>query len=182
MNNKGFVLVETIITSVFVLSLFTFIIANVIPLIAEYDKLRDYDSIESIYDAHLIRKMILKSDERRATNLVSLPPEGYYLFDGAEICQYVSNQTYCKKLLSRNYLDVKKIILTNYVISDDFVSKRTNFDRALQEYIKQMQRYNNTGLSPTQYRYERRLIIEFNDGRIVNIELLLDGIEGGATC
>ena len=49
-------------------------------------------------------------------------------------------------------------------------------------FISQMQRYNNTGLSSTQYNYERRLIIAFNDGRIVNIELLLDGAAGGATC
>ena len=182
MKNRGFVLVETIITSVFVLGLFTFIIANIIPLIADYDKSRDYDSIESIYDAHLIRKMILKSDEQRATNLVSLPPEGYYIFDGTEICLYISNTNYCKKLLSRTYLDVSKIIVTDYVISDDFVAKSKNFNRSLREYIAQMQRYNNTGLSPSQYNYERRLIIEFNDGRIVNIELLLDGAPGGATC
>jgi hypothetical protein len=182
MNNKGFVLVETIITSVFVLSLFTFIIANIIPLIGEYEKRADYDSIESIYDAHMIRKMILKSDERRVTNLVSLPDEGYYLFENSDICLYLSNINYCNKLLSRSYLDVSKIVLTTYTISDDFVQRSKDFGRALNEYITQMQRYNNTGLSPTQYAFERRLIIEFNDGRIVNIELLLDGASGGATC
>lgn len=180
-NNKGFVLVETIVTSVFVLSLFTFIIANIIPLIGDYEKSYDYDSIESIYDAHLIRKMILKSDEQRVTNLVSLPEnDGYYLFEGDDICLYLSNVNYCKKLLSRSYLDVAKIVLTNYVITDDFVSKSDRFNRALREYILQMQRYNNTPHS--QYNLERRLIIVFNDGRITNIELLLDGAEGGATC
>lgn len=182
MNNKGFVLVESIVVSVFVLALFTFIIANILPLIGEYDKVRNYDSIESIYDAHMIRKMILKSDEQRVTNLVSLPSEGYYLFEGQDICLYLSNIYYCKKLLSRDYLDVNKIIITDYVISDDFVKKSSQFDRTLREYIGQMQRYNNTGLSPTQYNYERRLIISFNDGRVVNIELLLDGAPGGATC
>lgn len=182
MNNKGFVLVETIITSVFVLGLFTFIIANILPLIGEYDKVRNYDTVESIYDAHMIRKMILKSDDQRVTNLVSLPSTGYYLFDGSDICFYLSNSNYCQKLLSRDYLDVNKIIITDYVISDNFVNRSEGFDRNLREYIKQMQRYNNTGLDPSLYRYERRLIISFNDGRVVNIELLLDGAEGGATC
>lgn len=182
MNNKGFVLVESIITSVFVLALFTFIIINILPLIGEYDKKRDYDSIESIYDAHMIRKMILKSDEQRVTNLVSLPSEGYYLFEGTDICLYLSNVNYCKKLLSRDYLDVDKIIITDYVVSDAFVEKSKDFNRTLKDYIDQMQRYNNTGLSPTEYNYERRLIISFNDGRVVNIELLLDGSSGGATC
>lgn len=182
MNNKGFVLVESIVVSVFVLSLFTFIIANVLPLVGEYDKARNYDSIESIYDAHMIRKMILKSDEQRVTNLVTLPSEGYYLFEGTDICLYVSNINYCRKLLSRDYLDVSKIVITNYVISDDFVNKSKGFNRALREYIEGMQRYNNTSLSPTQYNYERRMIVSFNDGRVANIELLLDGAPGGATC
>ncbi len=182
MNNKGFVLVESIVVSVFVLGLFTFMVANILPLVGEYEKVRNYDSIESIYDAHMIRKMILKSDEQRVTNLVTLPSEGYYLFEGTDICLYVSNVNYCRKLLSRDYLDVSKIIITNYVISDDFVKRSKGFNRALREYIEQMQRYNNTGLSPTQYNYERRLIISFNDGRVVNIELLLDGAPGGATC
>ena len=179
-NNKGFVLVETIVTSVFVLSLFTFIIANIIPLIGDYERNYEYDSIESIYDAHLIRKMILKSDEQRVTNLVSLPEDGYYLFDGDDICLYLSNVNYCRKLLSRSYLDVSKIVLTSYVITDDFVAKSERFNRALHEYILDMQRYNNN--PHAQYNLERRLIIVFNDGRITNIELLLDGAEGGATC
>ena len=38
MNRKGFVLVETIVTSVFILGLFTFVIANVLPIIGEYEK------------------------------------------------------------------------------------------------------------------------------------------------
>ncbi len=174
MNKKGFVLVETIVVSVFVLGLFTFIIANIIPLIGEYEKESDYDSIESIYSAHMVRKMILKSENQRIASLATLPSEGYYMFDGDEICYYLTNINYCKKLLSRNFLDVKKIILTNYVISNDFKKRSQNFDRATREYISQMQKYNNTGLDPSEYDFERRLIIVFNDGRITNIELLFN--------
>lgn len=174
MNKKGFVLVETIVVSVFVLGLFTFIIANIIPLIGAYEKESDYDSIESIYSAHMVRKMILKSENQRIASLATLPSEGYYMFDGDEICYYLTNINYCKKLLSRNFLDVKKIILTNYVISNDFKKRSQNFDRATREYISQMQKYNNTGLDPSEYDFERRLIIVFNDGRITNIELLFN--------
>ena len=174
MNKKGFVLVETIVVSVFVLGLFTFIIANIIPLIGEYEKESDYDSIESIYSAHMVRKMILKSENQRIASLATLPSEGYYMFDGDEICYYLTNINYCKKLLSRNFLDVKKIILTNYVISNDFKKRSQNFDRATREYISQMQKYNNTGLDTSEYDFERRLIIVFNDGRITNIELLFN--------
>ncbi len=178
MNNKGFVLVESIVTSVFVLGLFTFIIANILPLIANYDKEVYYDSIDSIYDAHLIRKMILKNPDQRIANLVSFPDgKDYYIFDSTDICIYLANSNYCKKLLSRDYLDVSKIILTNYTISDSFVASSKGFDRLTREYIENMQRYNNTGYTGD----NKRIIVAFNDGRVTNIELMVDGI-GGATC
>ena len=182
MNKKGFVLVETIVTSVFILGLFTFIIANVLPIIAEYEKKEDYDSIESIYDAHMIRKMILKDDEEKVAKLLTMPSGSseYYLFDGKDICNFLSNANYCRALLGRDFLDVKQIIITTYEISNDFVSESKNFNRNMKEYIANMQKYKN--LSSTLYNYQRRLIIEFNDGRVTNIELLYNGGAGGATC
>ena len=180
MNKKGFVLVETIITAVFVLGLFSFIIANILPLIGEYDRMRDYDSVQSIYDAHLIRKMILKSDDTRAYNLVNFPSgQNYYIFESNEICMYLSNKNYCMKLLSRDYLDVRKIIITNYNTSA-LKDKASTFDRATAEYIKYMPKYNN---SPHQeYTFQRRIIVQFNDGRFANVELLLEASDGGMTC
>lgn len=187
MNNKGFVLVETIVTSVFVLGLFTFIIANIVPLVADYEKAADYDSVESVYDAHMIRKMLLKSDSLKLANLLSFTnvENRYYLFDGDEICFYVTNTNYCRKLLSRDFLDVRKIVITDYAISDNFVAyAKKNFERGLREYISQMQRYSNTSTNISDYNFARRLIVVFNDGRITNIELLFDGegSNGGATC
>ena len=178
-NRKGFVLVETIITSVFVLGLLTFIIANVLPIIGEYEKTNDYDTIESIYDAHLIRKMILKGgSEERIAKLLSLPSgdgKNYYLFDKDDICYFLDNENYCKTLLSREYLDVKEIVITSYEIKDAFVQTSKKFDRGMREYISQMQKYKN-------YNFANRLIVYFNDGRITNIEILYDGPSGGVTC
>lgn len=186
-NNKGFVLVETIVTAVFVLGLFSFLIANILPLVGEYEKSLDYDSIESKYDVHLIRKMILKDNSFcRIENLVTLPTKGYYLFEEDNICGYLSNINYCQKLLSEDYLDVDKIVLTKYDTTD-LKNNASEFERALQEYIEYMPKYNNTvSGSSSQYFYKRRLIVYFNDGRIANIELLLDKdlsvYCGGATC
>lgn len=183
MNKKGFVLVETIITSVFVLGIFAFIVANVLPVIGEYEKASEYDTVDSIYDAHLIRKMILKSGNgEKIAKLLTLPTgdNNYYIFDKDEICVYLSNENYCKTLLSRNYLDVKEIVVTSYDIKDSFVRASKNFDRGLKEYIGQMQKY--TSNIPLEYNYANRLIIYFNDGRITNIEILFDWPSGGVTC
>ncbi len=183
-NNKGFVLVETIVTAVFVLGFFSFLIANLLPLVGEYEKALDYDSIESKYDAHLIRKMILKDNSCRTRNLITLSTEGYYVFEDTDICLYLDNVNYCRKLLSEDFLDVKKIILTRYNTSD-LKRNKDNFERPLEEYIDYLPKYEST-VNITQYFYQRRLIIWFNDGRITNIELLMnnDGSItcGGATC
>ena len=96
MNNKGFVLIETIVTSVFVLGLFTFLVANIVPLVGDYELASNYDSIESIYDAHAIRKMLLKSSSAKLSNLLSFASvtDRCYFFDRTEICNYVTNN--CK--------------------------------------------------------------------------------------
>lgn len=177
MNKKGFVLIETIVTSVFVLGIVAFVIANILPIVGEYEKQSDYDSIESIYDAHLVRKMILKGENReQIKNLLSFPPAGkeYYLFDGTDICNFVSNINYCKTLLSRNFLDVKEIIIIPYEVPDAFVRDSKKFNRNLKEYIAQMQKYGESSMPNyvRQYEYQNRLIIEFNDGRVTNIEIL----------
>jgi len=183
-NIQGFVLVETIVAAVFVLSLFSFLIANILPLVGEYEKSYDYDSIESKYDAHLIRKMILKDNSCRASNLVKLADNDFYVFNGDEICLYLENVNYCKTLLSENYLDVKKIVLSHYNVEN--LKKHTDyFERAVSEYITYMPNYSNTAAGNSDYFYKRRLIVWFNDGRITNIDLLMnhDGsVCGGASC
>lgn len=177
MNRKGFVLVESIVTAAFVLGMFVFIFLNIMPIIANYDRDKRYDSISSIYDIHMIKKMILKSEETKRVNLVSLPSSGYLLYDNDDICSFVNDFNYCKKLLSRSYLDVSRIIITEYD-STRIKAAKNNFNRQMSEYIKGMQKYNNT--SEEDYDYKRRIIVQFNDGRIANSSLLLDG--GGGTC
>jgi len=170
MNQKGFVLVESIVTSVFVLGLFTFIVGNILPLIAEYDKGMNYDNVESIYDAHLIKMMILHNTPTRIESITTFSDDkDYLLFDSKDLCSYLDNKNYCNKLLSREFLDVKKIIITNYVVSDNFITESQKFDRVTREYIMQMDKFS----SALGHANDKRIIISFNDGRVVSTELLI---------
>ena len=124
--------------------------------------------------------MILKSDRTRTTNLVDFPSgQDYYLFHDDEICIYLSNINYCRKLLSRDYLDVSKIIVTNYNLTA-LKEQRNSFDRGISEYIKYLPKYDK--MRHDEYDFQKRIIIEFNDGRYANIELLLERVNGGGTC
>lgn len=59
-SNKGFVLVETLVVSVFILIIFVLIFRNGIPMIDEYEKYENYDDIDSLYTANLIKDIIKK--------------------------------------------------------------------------------------------------------------------------
>lgn len=58
-NNKGFVLAEAIIVSVFVLEMFTYLAMNVIPLISRYERVVNYDNPQEIYLANTLYEEML---------------------------------------------------------------------------------------------------------------------------
>lgn len=68
-NNKGFVLAEAIIVSVFVLGMFTYLAMNVIPLISRYERVVNYDNPQEIYLANTLYEEMLNVEV--ATNIKS---------------------------------------------------------------------------------------------------------------
>ena len=58
LNNKGFVLVETLISAVFIMSIFSIIYVNFYPIMAEYEKRETYDDVDSKYATYWIKKVI----------------------------------------------------------------------------------------------------------------------------
>ncbi len=176
-KKKGFVLVESIVAAVFVLGLSTFLIMNIIPLVGEYEKTLNYDSVDAKYDAHLIRKMILMDDACNVESILSFgatfnnKPK-YYYFEGDDICNFLSHKKFCRNLLSPDYLDVKEIIMTEYKADaikklDDIEYDR--FSRQMQDYLKYMPTYDGIN---SFYQFRNRIIVTFNDGTATNIELL----------
>lgn len=62
-NNKGFVLAEAIIVSVFVLGMFTYLAMNVIPLISRYERVVNYDNPQEIYLANTLYEEMLSVEK-----------------------------------------------------------------------------------------------------------------------
>lgn len=175
-NNKGFVLVESIVAAVFVMALSTFLIMNIIPLVGVYEETLNFDTADSKYDAHLVRKMILMDDDCITAKILKFPEsqtQKYYYFKEKEICDFLSHINYCNMLLSEDYLDVKEIIITTYSGSElkklgD--AKMDEFSRVLQDYIKYMPTYDKNTLGF--YQYTDRIIVVFGDRSVTSIELL----------
>lgn len=62
LGNKGFVLAETLIVTVFMMVLFTMIYTNFYPLIGLYEQRESYDDIDGKYTVYWIKKLIEKNE------------------------------------------------------------------------------------------------------------------------
>ena len=60
-NTKGFALVETLIVSAFVVSIFTIMYTNFYPIMGEYEKRENYDDIGLLYSSNLFKGLIEKN-------------------------------------------------------------------------------------------------------------------------
>lgn len=184
-NNNGFVMVETIVVAVFIIGICTFLFANFLPLIGDYERVSDYDSVNSKYKVHEIRKMILRDLNNNSslnTIFLNIPSnEGYNIYsiekiereDEAiikhQLCDKLDSVNYCNKLLGENHLGVKDIIITKFKLSKIKASiKELEGKRELKEYIDYLPSYSKYG---SRYDNYYRLIVSFNDGNIANIEV-----------
>ena len=96
LNNKGFVLVETLIVTVFVVAMFVFAYRNTVPMMGEYEKMSSFDDVDSVYAINLYKQLVL-----RYANM-----------------DYIDNY-----LNTNNYLDIGNCSDTNIYISSDYCKK-----------------------------------------------------------
>lgn len=97
-DNKGFALVETLIVSVFVVSLFLIVFNNFYPLMSEYEKREVYDDIDGVYAAYWIKRLVedssLSIDDLSKYKKNDLSPndcDDFGNFPQKLICQKVVN-------------------------------------------------------------------------------------------
>lgn len=100
-NEKGFVLLETVIVAVFIISIFTFVYMSVVPLIGRYDELYNNYELEKTYKLYHIRDAIYK-DEKFSTIV-----EKKYNFIKAND---FSNQSYYNSLANTLFDDDYQIV------------------------------------------------------------------------
>lgn len=90
LNNKGFMLVETLIVAVFAMSIFSIIYTNYYPIMAEYERREVFDDIDGKYGVYWIKKLIQDTsvdfgDEFTAGtiayNIHNSSGPGYHVFD-----------------------------------------------------------------------------------------------------
>lgn len=157
-NNKGFALVETLIVSVFVVTIFTIIFANYLPIIGEYERRQYYNDIDSTYKTYLVKKMVESSESDIGSIKSSInsnnPLKSFN-------CNNMDStlQSYCKTLF--NELDIKKAYLAQYNLRNVKTKIKNNqldssYDSNIKDYINTLPYYNN---NPKEFEY--RIIVEY---------------------
>ena len=105
-NNNGFVMTETLIVTVFLITIFTFVYISIVPLMGKYDDLsyRNAD-IDIVYKLHNIRKLI--NNDSHKNNII--------LFDFKRItCSDLDDENLCDELMSM--LELRTDNVDNYIL------------------------------------------------------------------
>ncbi len=70
-NNKGFVLVETLIVSVAIAAIFSIIYTNIVPVLGDYERTEVYDDLDTKYIAHWMRMLVINKGNKNLLNAIN---------------------------------------------------------------------------------------------------------------
>ncbi len=179
MNNKGFALVETLIVSVFVMTIFTVIYTNFFPMMGEYERRQGYDDIDSIYKTFLVKRMVESIEFKGQNYFTSLSSNPYMYFDISNdtkrntACTNLMNVVsipYCKELFTE--LKATKLYFVKYNTSNlkSTAKSDTSMDSGVKDYVATMPYYvrGNNNSKGLQYRiivgYEKDINSDASSG------------------
>ena len=166
LNKKGFALVETLIVSVFVMTIFTIIYTNFFPIMGEYERREGYDDIDNIYKTYLIKKMIeskyfTSAGKSEFNSLSSSSPVKEYTSnctqltgDGSSYCPILLNEVGAVKVYYAKYNLTE---LKNAIKNDS--SSVSSMDAETKDYIRTLPYYTNAANNPRGYTY--RIIVKY---------------------
>lgn len=112
LSNKGFLLVETLVVTVFVMTMFIFLYRNSIPMVGEYERREVYDDIDSIYAANEVKKLVTR--DANFPNFISSLETTYY--KDITSCSLYADPNYCnvlKTALGINDVNKDKILIVD---------------------------------------------------------------------
>lgn len=173
-NNKGFVLVETLVVTVFVAAVFSVIYINFYPLVGEYERRDFYDDLDSKYGAYWMKVFAQRSNFNfsAVSSMITNNSYGYYLSKPNDFCGLLpdgsDDRALCLTMSER--LHVNQIIITHYRLDGkDTLTEQTttNFKQKVMDrndigenfhsYVDFLPNYIVPSLNGARYR----ILVEF---------------------
>lgn len=152
MKKNGFALVETLIATTLVATVFTVLYVQFMNINENYRKTYENNTVEGLYASNNIKNYLLSN------NYEDLAITSYINMN----CDMFTNKTQCNNLLS--VLEVKNA----YIMIDDITSIRediyndSNISDGLKKFVKSVNTTTNPGY---------RLLVEFNNDTYATIKV-----------
>lgn len=158
MNNKGFLLIETLIVSAFVLGVLVIIFLQFKTLLVNYNHTYDYNTVEGIYNLNAVKTYLNENQGDKTLNsyLNSAP---YLLIYDGESCSEkygLKNIDYCNQMMKA--AEFKKVIYTKSEL-DNLKNNMNDFNEKTKDFIKKLNSKSN----------ENRLIAEYTNETYASI-------------
>lgn len=115
-EKKAFVIAETIIVGVFVMSMITFIYMNMKPLIGMYESQEKYHEISTMYYADEIRNMMMYDFKKDINNMLlnsfrnnRVRTYSGSIYKSSNFCKqyFITNKEYCEVIINNPSSDFK---------------------------------------------------------------------------
>ena len=172
-NNKGFMLLETMIVSAFIITTLTFLYVQFSNLKKSYEESFKYDSIPELYKTKEIDKFITTNygyDD--IINDLNNSEDKYIELFNDNICNLTYFSQYnsdCNRLIRD--MNIKTVLLVSADLSSTINKFKTNnpYSNGLYQYIKKIKQKNDSSLYS--------LIIESNDKKYANFIIQKTGNE-----
>lgn len=100
LNNKGFVLAETLVVAVAISLIFAIVYRNFYPLMGEYERRENYDDIDSKYGTYWIKKFIQSCDYDFSEVDTAINSNGWAQLSCAKIGN-ATNKAVCYQMLTK---------------------------------------------------------------------------------
>ena len=167
-NNKGFVMTETLVVAVFIMAIFAIMYNHYYPLIGEYEKREVYDDIDSKYAAFWVKRFIQHNSFTLTSTMIDeISNNSYTKINCNSNISDDYRKTMCNRLIKEfQIMDAEgtpHIYMTKYNLVEfkNKVKADVNYDTfsgGLQDYVNYLPEYSKV---PSLNDADYRIIIEF---------------------
>lgn len=152
-NSSGFVLAETLIVTVFLMIIFGIIYSNYLPLVGEYEKRENYDSVDGKYAAYWVKRMIEDSSYNIPAGKANcIKNDGYVRFQCSDIVEDEEKREFCINMVNNLQIescdrkgDNCDIFITRYRLSNPSDTSRQWFKDVVKNSKKKKYQETCTG-------------------------------------
>lgn len=157
MNNRGFLLAESLVVSTFVLTILVLLFVQFRGLFNNYEDSYNYNTVEGIYNLNTMKKYLMNNQTNKLSEKIS--SNGYALVVSDGSCQTnldLTGLNYCDELVSGMHL--KTLLYTSSNISS-LTTSNSLFTESFKDFLKRIENVSN----------KNRLIGQFTDGTYATI-------------